>query len=652
MQKLRAALWAVIGIGVLAGLFGAYLRFKVEQSNRAVELTLDMTELQKLALAEGRPLPEVLERFKKVGVRSVAITEDTLGSLEESRRVEVVPSSKRGYTYLMTHQGTFRRIAEALLHRTHLRPNSNNPSEAELSLPPDWEKLKSQDIGLQLHHLFPTVKGIGVGLDPELVELVKAAHLRLVGRVENSANIPEGGIRWTLKQLKDQGVHTLIFAGDDVLGFDKQLKVTANALTDSEIGLYFGTVEFSKMKGDAALQKLVPDRVVRVHTVPGAEMATATPEDNIQRFSLAARERNMRLLYIRLFLEKERPLEANLDYVGKIANSLNRAGLVTDSVDGPHPYAALETPLPVKVLIGAGLAALLLLLTETVTGALRNLRSPAGLVVLAGALGVLGLSVVSVKLAALVAAILAASLAVVQPELLAPFAWGEKPLVGTLKRLALVVGIASLGIVAIVGLLASRPFLIKADAFVGIKLALYVPLLLATLYWALELHAESPAGLLAKLKVRLQQTIALAQDSIKFWQVGAALLALIVLALLWLRSGNEGAAVVSDYELRFRDLLDATLPVRPRFKANLFAALMAGIYLAGRGERRWGIPLFLLGVIGVTDYINTFCHLHIPLLVSVMRDTLGLALGVFWGTLLILVAERYWKRPTPPRGDE
>jgi VanZ family protein len=252
--------------------------------------------------------------------------------------------------------------------------------------------------------------------------------------------------------------------------------------------------------------------------------------------------------------------------------------------------------------------------------------------------------VVSPKLAALAAAILFASLAVVQRDLLSPLPDGEPPLHVILQRLARVLGYTSLGIIAVVGLLTDRVFLVKADAFVGIKAALYLPLLIATLAWAVELRASSPRELWSKVRLQVQRLARLFQEPILLWQVVAGLGALAVLAMLWLRSGNDGAAVVSGFELRFRDILDATLPVRPRFKATLFAALMLGMYYCGRKECRWGLPLFLLGVIGVTDYLNTFCHLHIPLLVSVIRDFLGTLIGAALGVVAILVIEARGKR--------
>lgn len=638
MQKLRVALWALIGIGTLAGLYGASLRFVAEASNKRIELTLDMTELQKLASAEGVPTARVLERFRQAGITSVAITEDTLASLEESRRVEAIPSAEPGVTYLMTHQGSYSRILAAIQSRTHFKLDPNN-EYAQIRVPPGAELLKVEDLGMEVYQPFSVIKTIGVGLDPNLLQMVKNANMSVVGRLQNSVNIPNTGIGWALEQLKSQGVKTVIFSGDDVLGYDSQLRTTAEALGAKH--LQVGIVEFTKIKGDTLLHQLATEQVVRVHTIPGAEMATATPADNIQRFSLAARERNIRMLYIRLFLEKTNPLNENIEYIETLVKSLKRGGL---TIGEAHTYPLFAVPLAARVLIGLGLAATLFLLCQELFGLLGDLAHPLSLLVLAGAGGLVVLAAVSPKLAALAAAVVFAGFAVVQGGLLSPVEWGKKPLRVALLRLVRIVGVTTLGIISVVGLLATQAFIVKADAFVGIKAALYLPLLLAVLVWAVGLRTESPAALLSLLRRQLQRALLLINEPVRFWQVGAGLAILIILAMLWLRSGNEGAVVVTGFELRFRDLLDATLPVRPRFKALLFAALLLGIYLAGRGERRWGVPLYLLGVIAVTDYLNTFCHLHIPLLVSVMRDSLGVVLGLGLGTLLIVLLERHWKK--------
>ncbi|WP_309716303.1 DUF5693 family protein [Armatimonas sp.] len=631
MQKLRWVLWVMIGIGALAGIYGAALRYSAESKNRTVELAIDMSELQKLATSEGKPLKTILQRFKEAGVSSVAITEDTLGSLEENRRVEVLPTAINNTTYLIAHQRNFDRIVAALQNRTHLG--------SQISLPPGIGNTNPMDAGMNIPQTFQSLKSLGVGLDYSLIRAAREAKLGVVGRVMNNSNPTDESISWTLLQLKKQRVTTVIFSGDDVLGYDSQLKTTASALRTHDIN--YGAVEFTKMKGDSELHRVAADRTIRVHTIPGSEMATATIPDNVQRFSLAARERNIRLLYVRLFLEKSHPLDENARYIEQIVMAVRRGGF---TLGFAHPYTEASTPRWANALIGLGLAAALLLLADCFAGILSQPSERVSLLVFVAALLLIPLAVFLPKLAALSAAILFASLAVVQHDLLSPIPYGESPLQTVLQRLLRVLGYTSLGIIVVVGLLTDRVFLVKADAFVGIKAALYLPLLIATLAWAVDLRASSPAELWSRIRLQVQRLARLIYEPILLWQVLACLAALVVLAMLWLRSGNDGAAVVSGFELRFRDILDATLPVRPRFKATLFAALMLGMYFCGRKERLWGVPLFLLGVIGVTDYLNTFCHLHIPLLVSVIRDFLGTLIGVAIGTVAILVWEARGKR--------
>ena len=60
-------------------------------------------------------------------------------------------------------------------------------------------------------------------------------------------------------------------------------------------------------------------------------------------------------------------------------------------------------------------------------------------------------------------------------------------------------------------------------------------------------------------------------------------------------------------------------------------ALLLGIALLLARRRNWGLPLVGLGVLGQVSLVNTFCHIHTPLVVSVMRATNGLILGVLIG---------------------
>lgn len=643
---MRRILCSLVALGAVVGLYGAALRFSAEANNRRVEVAVDMGEVHKLAVAEGIPVPAVLSALKEAGVTSVAISEDTIGSLEESRRIEVVSTGNRGTSYMMVHQGNYSRVVEALRQRTHLGTMLSTPAGMDNTQRP-------MDAGLDIHYPYSYLHPLGVGLDPDLIAQAQAAHLYVVGRIENNDNTPEAGIGWALDQLKAQGVATVIFSGDEILGYASHLKTTAEALRERQLN--FGVVEFGKIKGDDQLHDLVPDRAVRVHTVTAAEMATATPGENIQRFSLAARERNIRLLYVRLFLSKANPLAFNTEYLSKLQTSLSRGGLVLGQA---HPYSPLSVAPWARALLGLGLGAALILFLDLVCGVLASVgsRDRTTLVVFGGALVVAALPLVPLggssllRVAALISAVLFPTYALLEPSLLAPLDEGAPLRKALSQRLARLLGITSLGICYVVGLLSDLAFLVKADAFLGIKAALYLPLLFAVLVWVFDLRASSPQAWWSALCGQLKRALPLLQDPLRLWQVFVGLGVLVVLGMLWLRSGNEGTAVVSTLELKFRDLLDRVLFVRPRFKANLFAALLLGLYFAGRGQRRLALPFFLLGVIAVTDFLNTFCHLHTPLLVGVVRDLLGPGFGLLIGSAAIWWIERRgWllSRPEP-----
>jgi len=66
------------------------------------------------------------------------------------------------------------------------------------------------------------------------------------------------------------------------------------------------------------------------------------------------------------------------------------------------------------------------------------------------------------------------------------------------------------------------------------------------------------------------------------------------------------------------------------------------------GNRRWAAPALLVGVLGQASMLNTFCHIHTYLTVSLMRAFIGLLLGAVLGMLIASPIPRFW----PPRRTE
>jgi hypothetical protein len=98
--------------------------------------------------------------------------------------------------------------------------------------------------------------------------------------------------------------------------------------------------------------------------------------------------------------------------------------------------------------------------------------------------------------------------------------------------------------------------------------------------------------------------------------------------------------------MTLRSLLDRFM-VRPRTKEFLIGhpALVATLVLAARGAgRSWLLPLVLVGAIGQVSMVNSFCHLHTPLALTIARTFNGLWIGVLLGLMLTWLAGRWVRK--------
>ena len=83
----KRILQALVLVGLFAALVSGAHRRRAETENQRVEIALDYNELRALAGAEGVPLSAVLQQFRQAGAVSVTLQEDTVGALEEARRI-------------------------------------------------------------------------------------------------------------------------------------------------------------------------------------------------------------------------------------------------------------------------------------------------------------------------------------------------------------------------------------------------------------------------------------------------------------------------------------------------------------------------------------------------------------------------------------
>jgi hypothetical protein len=575
----------------------ALQRLRVEQANRAVEVVLDYPDVAQWASASGKTVAAWLRGFTMPF--SVALTEGTLADWG-------MPVAAPTPTYLLS-EARFQQAKRvlALKARVELQPPQDAPAVEVRS----ESGARFWVVGDPL-----AITQLGLGLDPVQVAQVRAGGKPIVARLINPQGITPLALRGSLLFAREQGASLLIFAGDQVLGYRPGLQATAHNIQAN--AMRFGAIEFAKQAGAGNLMQAIPNYTVRVHSVGLAESLLLSPGEIVERLERAAQERNIRVLYLRAAGADTATLREILQ---QLERRLHRAGYAIRE-SGARPFEALQPPAWQFALVGLGVGVLagwaLTLFRREGVWAFAPL-------VLGAAFALLCLLLLGRKAVALAAALLFPTVGVVA---MAWLAQGAAPNLWQGARLMLVPFAWSLmGALHIVGLLAETPFLIKADQFAGVKLAHALPLLLVLVFYTAWV-----VGRWDFWREWLTHPV--------LW--GQALLALVVLGavgLMLVRTGNEAPGAVPDWELRLRALLESVMQVRPRTKEFLIGhpALVVGAWMLLTGRTRFLPLVMFLATIGQVSVVNTFCHLHSPLLVSLQRTGWGILLGVGLGLLVL-----------------
>ena len=602
----------ILCCGLLAALVPALWRLSVERAHRHVAIVADAAEIQQLAAFSQRPAADVMADLQDAGLTAVAIEEPLVDDLVKSGALRITPTDDG-----LELQASGERAQRALAGLRYRFGGRIHDGAVRLDLP------------------FSALTELGAGLDPNDFAAARALGLGTIARLRNSPGVSPAWIESQLGIAQRFSAEAVIFSGDSVLGYRELTAATARALATDQ--LPWGRVEFAKQKGEAALaEKLLTPALgqayLRVHSITEGEMAKTTPAVAIERYRRAAVERNIRVLFVRLFLDPAPdPLQRNREFVASIASALASAGLATGPPDTlPFRSVSALRVLPIGIFgVCAATAWLLALLPGYTTK--RWLLGWLALVLLTSPIGLLK--------PALYASLMGLLAGCVLPSIGARWAWlrlSEAGPRGVVADLATVWGAAAwsvLGGLLVVGLFAETRYQLAHQAYSGVKLAQLVPLLAAGLLIATGLSLPGVGVESAKARAR-----ALWQRPVLTAHVVLTGTALVLVLVMLVRSGNEGLEV-SSTEMRFRTLLEHLFGARPRTKEVLlgYPALMLAARQASAGRRGWVAPCYLLGVIGLLSSFNTFCHFHTPLSQSLLRTFHALWVGCLLGLLAFAV---------------
>ncbi len=217
-----------------------------------------------------------------------------------------------------------------------------------------------------------------------------------------------------------------------------------------------------------------------------------------------------------------------------------------------------------------------------------------------------------------------------------------KPLWPAIAALLIATLITLGGALLVAAMLSDSRYLVKIGEFVGVKFALGVPLLLFAVLIASDgvaRHGEDWHDYGTRCR---QHVLSFLRQPLYLWSITLAVLALAAMALLLARSGNDSGLGVSNFELHMRSMLEQWMYARPRTKEFAFGnpLFIFAMVAAARGYRLPALLLLLGAAVGQTDVLNTYCHAHTGVLLSLVRTFNGLWLGIAIAVVLLALFAR------------
>jgi hypothetical protein len=626
-------LLVISAVGLGACLAVATQRLSLEKRNRTVSVVLEAEQVEQLAALTGQDLETLLRKFRAEGATALALTEQTIDDLERWGLAAVAPVSlmlmERGEG---AREGIFISLPDARVRKR---------VAADLAAKAPSSSLEFSDAGVAFYGSRLDLEQMGLGFDQDVAAAAKSAGLHIVARPRNFPGLTSGGLSFCLADSRRTGARLVLFYGEEVLGYRGLVRATARELRRNRELLY-GSVELAIQKGCQALGRELKGRLARVHSISAQELSGMSPEEAAARFVRAATERNVRVCYVRLFLfPQAQPVRENLRYVGLIARGLERKGF---HIGAARPMRDFKPDLWLRLVIAAGAAAAAVLLLGQVAPLSNGLK----LALLAASWAV-GAGIFQVghgllwKEKALLSAVVFPSLALVWLwrilDRFQGFARPARAIGMAAGCLAFAWGVSLGGGLMVAGLLSERIYFVKVDQFLGTKLAMILPLLIAAAVLTGDMRPapESWKQYFRRTGRKFSQALS---RPVLLWEAVASICILAAGVFLILRTGNEPGVGVSPLELKARMFLETVLGARPRLKEFLFGypALFLACSLHFGGRRRWSAPLVVAGGVGLVSTVNSFCHLHTPLAFSFLRAFNGFWLGAVVGAVLSCLA--------------
>lgn len=641
----------IIAALVVAGII-TYNRSKLESNFKQVELVMSLNELRELSYQEGYDEIELLVKIKNSGINSIAVHEDTLENLAFSGKILYFSDKELNkLNFFLKPIDLFKKIqpspGEAYIifndKNDYLRIKENLQRQLGEDLVRDLGFFPY--IGLKVNGSEEKLADLGLGFSDEDIELVRNLGFQIILRLKNFSQINKEDIEFKFKESDKTGkVSGMVFEGESVLGYPSKenLIYTAELLKIKEYP--FGIIEFAGQKGIEAVAYQASELAVRVHSITKEEMEIISKQIATERWIRAAKERKVRIFYIKPFMKSSSNLiEENLSYTRTIKEELEANGFKTGRAS--ILSASYQEPKIFILLLILGVISGGLILLKNVFSLKKYQEYPLLFLGILFSLLLLFLNqeIFLIKLMALLSALIFPTLAIINNEryflgnnnsifkdtqdILKNYPSFVLMIKQILTGYFRIILITLSGALLIAALLSNNEFMLGIEQFSGIKISYLVPLLLVLAIMWLKVN---------KGKLMILENI---KKPILIEHVILMMFFAVFLVIYISRSGNFSFLPVLSIEEKIRIFLEKTLIARPRNKEFLigYPALLLAMSMNYLKIKEFKIPIIIIGTIGPVTLINTFCHIHTPFLFSMLRTFNGVWLGLALGLIAVTI---------------
>lgn len=686
-KRIKQFLTVILLVSMLPVFYTAANRIKLEESAKQVEIVIDTEEIYLKAIGYGtyQNYLLALEQFKEAGATTATLYQKTIKLLNERGDITVFDYPTAA-DFMRAHPESQMSLLmpEGLrpMHHYLLIEQGDNFSRLKYALKNsidnlNWSVYENKTLGIleMPSAYFDLYENAGLWYDlEEMQEYLDLGFYVQLRPADLPGQTKEDFTKLYAPIVALGQVSGVIVTGTNLPGTQDLTGKSSNFTAQGtafeafsellkEQGWYYGLVETMTqldslhLRGDSSLLQRLDFQAVRVYSIQRAELDKIdwlSQKSIEERWLRGAVDRNMRVVYLRLFENKlndpQQILELNKAIVTGGRKALEQAGF---TIGLPSVLSSFHLVGQVLLLpLALALSAVLFLMTWFNGGkpilwlGLLLLSIPVALAAgyLARSNGAVGGSWVSYRqMLALGAQVLYPALAGILTmkaldKMVSNSPIGNKVGQGVILSLFSFIVVFAGGLV-LGTILSDNTFMLELQYFRGVKLGFVLPLIILGIYYFYRYgFTYKPLKGRRKLNDMVKDLQDLLKATITVEMAFFSLLAAGALFYYILRSGNASVSAISGLELKMRSFLERVLVARPRNKEFLIGypvLMLMPRFAAGKRPFIVG-PLLALATVGWVSVVNSFAHVRSTLLISMNRGIWGLALGIVFGLILNL----------------